>query len=70
MILAEIENEVLRDRMKAYIESAVEWVRYHNDNGGCLFDGWEKSLRKAIKNGGTGVRCSDLAESPSSRTRR
>lgn len=31
------------------IDKAIEWVKYGNENGGCLFDGWEKSLRKAME---------------------
>ena len=31
------------------INKACEWIKYSNENGGCLFDNWEKSFRKAMK---------------------
>lgn len=30
------------------VEKAIDWVRYYNNNGGCLFDGWENNLIKAM----------------------
>ena len=42
-------SEGMADQKKIDIDKAIEWVKYGNENGGCLFDGWEKSLRKAME---------------------
>lgn len=31
------------------IDKACEWIKYHNENGGCLFDNWEESFHKAME---------------------
>ena len=31
------------------IDKAIKWIRYNNDNGGCLFDGWEFSFRMEME---------------------
>ena len=36
-------------RTDAFIEKAVEWVKYNNENGGCQFDNWEEDFRKYMK---------------------
>lgn len=33
----------------AMLDKACEWIKYHNENGGCLFDNWEESFRKAME---------------------
>jgi len=33
---------------KSMIDKACEWIKYHNENGGCLFDNWEESFRKTM----------------------
>ena len=31
------------------IEKACEWIKYNNENGGCLFDGWEEDFKKYME---------------------
>jgi len=38
-----------RSGYKEAIEKACEWIKYNNENGGCLFDNWENDFRKAMK---------------------
>lgn len=49
-----ISGAIWRDKQstkekQALIDKACEWIRYNNENGGCLFDGWEKDFKKAMK---------------------
>lgn len=32
------------------INEVCEWIKYNNENGGCLFDGWENDLKKHLEN--------------------
>lgn len=32
-----------------FINKACEWIKYNNENGGCLFDGWEENFKKYIE---------------------
>ena len=38
-------------RKDAFIDKACEWIKYNNENGGCLFDGWEEDFKKYMKGG-------------------
>ena len=31
------------------IKEVCEWIKYNNENGGCLFDGWENDLKKYLE---------------------
>ena len=31
------------------IKEVCEWIKYNNENGGCLFDGWENDLKKHLE---------------------
>jgi hypothetical protein len=31
------------------ITKACDWIKYNNENGGCLFDGWEDDFKKAME---------------------
>ena len=31
------------------IKDVCEWIKYNNENGGCLFDGWENDLKKYLE---------------------
>ncbi len=31
------------------IDKACEWIKYNNENGGCLFDGWEDDFKKYME---------------------
>ena len=31
------------------IKEVCEWIKYNNENGGCLFDGWENDLKRYLK---------------------
>lgn len=45
-------NQALRAveiaREETLLEVA-EWIKYNNENGGCLFDGWENDLKKYLE---------------------
>lgn len=30
------------------IEKAIEWIRFNEEEGGCVFDGWEDDFKKEI----------------------
>ena len=32
-----------------FINKACEWIKYNNENGGCLFDGWEEDFKKYME---------------------
>ena len=36
-------------RKDAFINKACEWIKYNNENGGCLFDGWEEDFKKYME---------------------
>ena len=36
-------------RKDAFIEKACEWIKYNNENDGCLFDGWEEDFKKYME---------------------
>lgn len=36
-------------RKDAFIDKVCEWIKYNNENGGCLFDGWEENFKKYIE---------------------
>lgn len=31
------------------IKEVCEWIKYNNENGGCLFDGWENDLKRYLE---------------------
>lgn len=31
------------------IKKVCEWIKYNNENGACLFDGWESDLKKCLE---------------------
>ena len=35
--------------MEETIKEVCEWIKYNNENGGCLFDGWENDLKKHLE---------------------
>ena len=39
-------GENARERL---VDKACEWIKYNNENGGCLFDGWEENFKKYIE---------------------
>lgn len=36
-------------RTDAFIEKACAWIKYNNNNGGCLFDGWDDDFKNYMK---------------------
>ena len=36
-------------RKDVFINKACEWIKYNNENGGCLFDDWEENFKKYIE---------------------
>ena len=43
------EMQVEYTRTDAFIKKACDWIKYNNENGGCLFDGGEEGFRKAME---------------------
>ena len=43
------EDDVEYTRTDAFIEKACKWIKYNNENGGCLFDGWEDDFKKYME---------------------
>ena len=43
------EMQVEYTRTDAFIKKACDWIKYNNENGGCLFDGWEENFKKYIE---------------------
>ena len=43
------EMQVEYTRTDAFIEKACDWIKYNNENGGCLFDGWETDFKKYME---------------------
>lgn len=44
-----IENFVKYVPADAFIKKACDWIKYNNENGGCLFDGWETDFKKYME---------------------
>lgn len=44
-----LEMKDIEQEKKKLIKKAVEWIDYGNKNGGCLFDGWERSFIKYLE---------------------
>ena len=44
--LNEEEEKSINEKL---IEKACEWIKYNNENGGCLFDGWEEDFKKYME---------------------
>lgn len=42
-------NDVEYIRKDVFIKKACEWIKYNNENGGCLFDGWEEDFKKYME---------------------
>lgn len=51
LAMAEWKDEDFAQKKQALIDKACEWIRYNNENGGCLFDGWEEDFKQAMKGG-------------------
>ena len=43
------EHDLEYIRKDAFIEKACDWIKYNNENGGCLFDGWEENFKKYME---------------------
>ena len=43
------DEDIEYTRTDAFIEKACEWIKYNNENGGCLFDGWEDDFKKYME---------------------
>ena len=44
--LNEDDEKIINEKL---IDKACEWIKYNNENGGCLFDGWEEDFKKYIE---------------------
>ena len=44
--LNEYDEKSINEKL---IEKACEWIKYNNENGGCLFDGWEEDFKKYME---------------------
>ena len=36
-------------RTDIFVKKALSWIKYNNENGGCLFDGWEDDFKKYME---------------------
>ena len=43
------EMQVEYTRTDAFVKKACDWIKYNNENGGCLFDGWETDFKKYME---------------------
>ena len=43
------DDDIEYIRKDAFIDKACEWIKYNNENGGCLFDGWEEDFKKYME---------------------
>ena len=44
-----VAREVAEKLTDSFIEKACDWIKYNNNNGGCLFDGWEDDFKNYMK---------------------
>lgn len=42
-------REAVKIAKEETIKEVCEWIKYNNENGGCLFDGWENDLKKYLE---------------------
>lgn len=42
-------NDIEYVRKDVFIEKAIEWIDYYNQNGGCEFDGWEEDFLQEME---------------------
>ena len=47
--LEEKEQDIEYVRKDVFIEKAIEWIDYYNQNGGCEFDGWEEDFHQEME---------------------
>lgn len=38
------DDDIEYIRKDVFIEKAIEWIDYYNQNGGCEFDGWKEDF--------------------------
>ena len=43
------EMQVEYTRTDAFIKKACDWIKYNNENGGWLYDGWEEDFKKYME---------------------
>ena len=43
------DNDVEYIRTDVFIDKACEWIKYNNENGGCIFDGWKEDFKKYME---------------------
>ena len=36
-------------RTDVFVKRALSWIKYNNENGGCLFDGWKDDFKRYMK---------------------
>ena len=44
-----LEGDTTYVKEDAFIEKACEWIKYNNENGGCLFDGWKEDFKRYME---------------------
>ena len=36
-------------RTDIFVKKALSWIKYNNENGGCLFDGWKEDFKRYME---------------------
>lgn len=42
-------SDTIEITRKQMTDKAIKWIKYYNNNGGCLFDGWKDDFVKAME---------------------
>ena len=43
------DSEIEYVRIDTFVKKACDWIKYNNENGSCLFDGWEEDFKNYMK---------------------
>ena len=49
LVVPNVAREAAKIAREETIKEVCEWIKYNNENGGCLFDGWENDLKKHLE---------------------
>jgi hypothetical protein len=49
LLSTKVKGDIEYTRTDAFIKKACNWIKYYNENGGCLFDGWEDDFKKYME---------------------
>lgn len=49
MIMAAWKDKQFKEEKEKWLDKAIEWIEYYNNNGGCLFDGWKEDFKEVME---------------------